>query len=91
LRITLNPKVLGRYLAYNPLLIDEMGYIELEPTQVGLFFTLLHKRHRRKCTLITSNLGFAEWGSFLKNPHLTAALIDRLTSAYREQPRVQHE
>ena len=30
-------------------------------------------------TLITSNLGFSEWGSFLKNDHLTAALIDRLT------------
>jgi hypothetical protein len=24
-------------------------------------------------------LGFSEWGSFLKNDHLTAALIDRLT------------
>ena len=72
-------QVLGRYLAYDPLLVDELGYVEMEPTQVGLFFTLMHKRHRRKCTLITSNLGFAEWGSFLKNPHLTAALIDRLT------------
>jgi DNA replication protein DnaC len=72
-------QVLGRYLAYDPLLIDELGYVEMEPTQVGLFFTLLHKRHRRKCTLITSNLGFSEGGSFLKNPHLTAALIDRLT------------
>ena len=72
-------QVLGRYLAYDALLIDELGYVEMEPTQVGLFFTLLHKRHRRKCTLITSNLGFTEWGSFLKNAHLTAALIDRLT------------
>jgi DNA replication protein DnaC len=72
-------QVLGRYLAYDALLIDELGYVEMEPTQVGLFFTLLHKRHRRKCTLITSNLGFSEWGSFLKNAHLTAALIDRLT------------
>ena len=59
--------------------VDELGYVEREPTQVGLFFTLLHKRHRRKCTLITSNLGFTEWGSFLINAHLTAALIDRLT------------
>ena len=72
-------QVLARYLAYEPLLVDEIGYVEMEPTQVGLFFTLMHKRHRRKCTLITSNLGFSEWGSFLKNPHLTAALIDRLT------------
>jgi hypothetical protein len=27
----------------------------------------LHRRHRRKSTLVTSNLGFTEWRSFLKN------------------------
>jgi len=72
-------KVIQRYLAYDCLHIDEVGYVEVEPVQVGLFFTLMHKRHHRKSTLITSNLGFSEWRSFLKNDHLTAALIDRLT------------
>jgi DNA replication protein DnaC len=71
--------VLKRYLAYDCLLIDEIGYVDIEPVQIGLFFTLMHKRHRKKPTLITSNLGFSEWRSFLKNDHLTAALIDRLT------------
>jgi DNA replication protein DnaC len=72
-------QILKRYLSFDCLLIDEIGYVEAEPVQVGLFFTLMHKRHRRKPTLITSNLGFSEWRSFLKNDHLTAALIDRLT------------
>lgn len=72
-------KVLKRYLSYDCLLVDELGYVEAEPAQVGLFFTLLQKRHRVKPTFITSNLGFSEWRSFLKNDHLTAALIDRLT------------
>jgi DNA replication protein DnaC len=72
-------KVIQHYLSYDCLLIDEVGYVEVEPVQVGLFFTLMHKRHRRQPTLITSNLGFSEWRSFLKNDHLTAALIDRLT------------
>jgi DNA replication protein DnaC len=40
----------------------------------------MHKRHRRKTTILTCNLGFSEWGSFLKNPQLTSALNDRLTS-----------
>jgi DNA replication protein DnaC len=71
--------VIKRYLAYDCLLIDEIGYIEVEPVQVGLFFTLMQKRHRKKPTLVTSNLGFADWRSLLKNDHLTAALIDRLT------------
>ena len=72
-------RVLKKYLSFDCLLIDEIGYVEVEPVQVGLFFTLMHKRHKKKPTLITSNLGFSEWGSFLHNDHLTAALIDRLT------------
>lgn len=72
-------KVIKKYAAYDCLLIDEVGYVHVEAAQVGLFFTLMHKRHKTKPTLITSNLGFSEWQSFLKNDHLTAALIDRLT------------
>jgi DNA replication protein DnaC len=73
-------KVLRKYASYDCLLIDEIGYAEVEPVQVGLFFTLMQKRHKTKTTLLTSNLGFSEWGSFLKNNHLTGALLDRLTA-----------
>jgi DNA replication protein DnaC len=72
-------KVIRKYVAYDCLVIDEVGYIEVEPAQVGLFFTLMQKRHKNKSTLLTSNLGFSQWACFLKNKHLTAALIDRLT------------
>ena len=73
------PRVLRRYLAYDCLLIDELGYADVEPLQASLFFTLMHKRHKKKTNLITSNLGFGEWHKFLKNEQLTAALVDRLT------------
>ena len=73
-------KVFKRYLSYDCLVIDEIGYVEVEPAQVGQFFTLMHKRHKRKTTIMTSNLGFSEWASFLKNPQLTSALHDRLSS-----------
>ena len=71
--------VLKKFAAYDVLLIDEIGYIEVEPVQVGLFFTLMNQRHKKKTTLITSNLGFSQWASFLQNQQLTAALVDRLT------------
>ena len=45
-------KVIRRFVAYDCLLIDELDYVEVEPVQVGLFFTLMHKRHRKKPTLI---------------------------------------
>src|SRR5205814_5828131 len=47
--------VLKKYLSFDYLLIDEIGYVEVEPVQVGLFFTLMHQRHKKKPTLITSN------------------------------------
>ncbi|MGH7080941.1 MAG: ATP-binding protein [Acetobacteraceae bacterium] len=72
-------KLLRKYIRYDCLLIDEIGYVEVEPVQVGLFFTLMQRRHKTKTTLITSNLGFSDWASFLKNNHLTGALLDRLT------------
>jgi len=74
-------RALKPYLTCDILHIDELGYIETKPAQVGLFFTLMQRRHKKKPTLITSNLGFGEWGSFLKNDHLTDALIDRLTES----------
>ncbi len=72
-------KILNRYVNMDCLLIDELGYVEIDSAQVGLFFTLMQRRHKKRPTFITSNLGFSEWRSFLNNDHLTAALIDRLT------------
>jgi len=72
-------KMIKTFENYDNLLIDEVGYVEVEPVQVGLFFSLMQKRHKKKTTLITTNLGFSQWTSFLKNDQLTAALIDRLT------------
>jgi DNA replication protein DnaC len=72
-------KVIKRYLAYECLLVDELGFVEMEAVQVGLFFTMMQRRHKKGSTLITTNLGFKAWPSFLKNDQLAAALIDKLT------------
>jgi len=72
-------KVLKSYANVGVLLVDELGICDVEPVQAGHFFTLMQMRHKKRSTLITSNLGFGEWKGFLKNDHLTAALIDRLT------------
>jgi DNA replication protein DnaC len=89
-------RVLKKYLAYDIVLVDEIGYLDVEPAQVGLFFTLMQKRHKTRSTLLTSNLGFSEWGSFLKNAHLTEALVDRLTETshifnMKECPGIRHQ
>jgi len=69
-----------KFTDYDCLVIDEIGYIEINPDKAGFFFALLKKRHKKATTIITTQLGFMEWPNFLKNSHLTAALIDRLKS-----------
>lgn len=71
--------VLKRFAAIDCLLIDEVGYSGLDKQQAGLFFDLMKMRHRKQCTIITSQLGFDEWGSFINDRHLTAAILDRIT------------
>jgi DNA replication protein DnaC len=73
------PKVLKKFTNIDCLVIDELGYIEIDtPAQAGLLFKLI--RARKKSTIITSNLGFDDWEKFLKNQNLTAALLNKFTS-----------
>lgn len=71
-------KVLAKFIDYDCLVIDELGYIDIDPSQAGLFFTLMKRRHKKSTTIITTQLGFKEWTGFMKNPHMTSALVDRL-------------
>ncbi len=72
-------KLMKKYLAYDVLLIDELGYISSKKEQASLFFDLMRRRHQCRTTIITTQLGFDEWGGFLHDSHLTAALLDRIT------------
>ena len=72
-------KVVKKLANIDCLLIDEFGYAPIEELQTGLFFDLMKTRHKRKCTIITSQLGFEKWSSIIKNEHINAAIIDRIT------------
>jgi DNA replication protein DnaC len=72
-------KILKRFASVDCLLIDEVGYASLDRIQAGLFFDLMKMRHKKRCTIITSQLGFDEWGTFINDRHLTAAIFDRIT------------
>ncbi len=60
------------------LLIDEVGYLNLKPEQTNIFFKLMEERYRRRPTLITTNLDYAEWHTFWGNKPLVEALLSRL-------------
>lgn len=71
-------KLLNRLARVDVLVIDEMGYLNLRPEQTNIFFRLMEERYRRRPTIITTNLDYAEWGNFLGNKSLVEALLSRL-------------
>lgn len=71
-------KLLRSLARVDVLAIDEMGYLNVKPEQTNIFFKLMEERHRRKPTLITTNLPYPVWQDFLGNRPLTQALLSRL-------------
>ena len=72
-------RVIKRLANVDCLLIDEFGYAAIDNQKAGLFFDLMKTRHKKRCTIITSQLGFEAWDTVIKNEHITAAIIDRIT------------
>lgn len=71
-------KLINRLASVDVLVIDEMGYLNLRPEQTNVFFKLMEERYRRRPTLITTNLDYDDWATFLGNKTLVDALINRL-------------
>jgi DNA replication protein DnaC len=71
-------KLVNHLARIDVLAIDEMGYLNLKPEQTNIFFKLMEERHRRRPTIITTNLHYDEWHGFLGNKPLVDALLSRL-------------
>lgn len=69
-----------RVLSYPRLLIiDEVGYVPLDPVVSYFLFSLVCRRYEKGAMIWTSNKGFAKWASvFAGDEVLTAAILDRL-------------
>ena len=72
-------RLIQRYIRYDLLILDELGYIPFSKEGSELLFQVLAERHEKGSVMITSNLGFADWTKVFGDPVMTAALLDRLT------------
>jgi DNA replication protein DnaC len=70
---------LGRYTKPKVLVIDEVGYLSYSSRAADLMFQLINCRHEGLSTIITTNLGFKDWGTVFPGAACLVALIDRLT------------
>lgn len=68
-----------KWLHYDLVLIDELGYVPYSKEGAELFFRFVATRYERGSIMITSNLEFSDWTQVFGEERLTAALLDRLT------------
>ena len=72
------PKILKKFLKYDAILIDDIGYVQQSREEMEVLFTLLAHCYERISVMLTSNLPFSQWEKIFKDPMTTAAAIDRL-------------
>jgi DNA replication protein DnaC len=72
-------RLLQKYVRYDLLVMDELGYVPFSKEGAELLFQVLAERHEKASVIITTNLGFADWTRVFGDATMTAALLDRLT------------
>ncbi len=72
-------RTIARYGRVDCLLIDELGYMELDRRGAELLFQVLTGREEKASVAIASNSSFADWTRTFTDPRLCAAIVDRLT------------
>jgi DNA replication protein DnaC len=77
------PRRLKAWARPELLIIDDVGLGQIkqrgdEPTAAHTLYNLVDRRHGRVSTAVTSNIGLSDWGRFLGDATLTAAILDRL-------------
>lgn len=66
------------YLRPAILVIDEVGYMQLNRQEAELFFRLVSERYEHGSIILTSNKYFSDWGELLSDTVIATALLDRL-------------
>jgi len=60
------------------LVIDEVGYENLNQEQATLFFQLINTRYEHVSIIITTNKSFSKWGEMMSDDAVATATLDRL-------------
>ena len=76
-------KLINRYSRIDLILVDELGYLQLDRHGAELLFQVLTEREERAAIAIASNEPFSSWTKTFTDARLCSAVVDRLTFAGR--------
>jgi DNA replication protein DnaC len=65
------------HLSSNLVVVDEVGYLSVNPQEAYLFFQFISDRYERNSTIITSNKSFGDWQELFGDPVIATAILDR--------------
>ena len=65
-------------MKYQPIIIDDIGYVQHGREEMEVLFTFFAERYEHASVMISSNLPFSKWDQIFKDTTTTAAAIDRL-------------
>ena len=77
------PRRLKAWARPEMLVIDDVGLGQIkkrgdEPTAAHTLYNLIDRRHGKVSTAFTSNIDLSDWGKYLGDATLTAAILDRV-------------
>ncbi len=70
--------IIGPLIKCDLLILDEFGYLSLEPQVGPVLYEIISARYQKGATVITSNKSLASWGELVGDTALMMAIIDRL-------------
>ena len=60
------------------LIIDELGYLPLPEDGASALFQVINQRYLKSSTILTTNVGIADWATAFGDATVAAAMLDRL-------------
>ena len=72
-------RTINRYGRVDLLVIDELGYMQLDRHGAELLFQVLTEREEKASVAIASNQPFSSWSNTFTDARLCTAIVDRLT------------
>ncbi len=60
------------------LIVDEVGYLDVDKEGADLLFQLVSRRYERRSTIVTTNVGMGAWAKVFGDPVVASAIADRL-------------
>lgn len=75
-------KKLKYYAHSRPLIIDELGYLDVGGEGADLLFQLISTRYEQRSTIITAKVGISGWGRVFGDDVAASAVADRVRHYY---------